>query len=246
MQTKAARYKFQVRSYETDFNNRLKMSSVFNFMQFAAGLNANALGFGYDQFSPLGYFWVLSRVLVEWRGNVQFDEDIIIETWPSGIQGLLATRDFKFYSSDEELLGKAKTAWLIMDQKSGRPVPSERLAFPLPEFDIPPAINNTPGKIRDPENKTTLGKRRAVYSDIDVNQHVNNAKYIEYIFDALPASLQNHKQNLRFQINYIKEMKLHETIELYYTESTENTNCHYVDACNEQGHRVFQCLLCLL
>jgi len=243
MQTLPALYEFKVRSYENDYNNRLKISSVFNFMQIAAGLNANELGFGYDQFAPKGYFWVLSRVILEWFGNVKFDEFIIVETWPSGVERLFATRDFKLYSSNKTLLGRAKTAWLVIDSKTGRPVSVEKIEFPSLNLTIAPAIEIIPGKITEPEHKISIGSRKVVYSDIDVNHHVNNAKYMEYIFDALPPHLQGNEGGLKVQINYLKELKQDDNIEIFLSDPTGTESYYYIDANNQNGQKAFQCAL---
>jgi len=245
MISKAARYTFKVRSYEADYTNRLKISSAFNFMQIAAGLNANELKFGYDQLTPQGLFWVLSRVVLEWNGNVPFDEDIVIETWPSGVEKLFATRDFNLLDATGNIIGKAKTAWLVMDVKAARPVFLDKVSFPLPDFDIPPAIEKMPGKITEPAKKESLGSRSAVYADIDVNQHVNNAKYIEYVYDALPENIRLHTGSIRLQINYLKELKINDTFEIFYSAPAAGSNFHYLDAQNMNNQKVFQCAIWL-
>jgi medium-chain acyl-[acyl-carrier-protein] hydrolase len=233
------KYPFKIRSYETDESNHLKISSVFNFMQVAAGLNAEELGFGYTQLNPRGIFWILSRVILEWHGNVRFDEDLIVETWPNGIERLFAIRDFRFYSQDGANIGKATTAWLMMDAKSGRPVNPANERFDLPLFKLPPAIDELPGKITEPAEMLPLASRSAVYSDIDVNQHVNNAKYLEYIFDALPASIYPIK-NCRLQINYLKELKLGDTISIMGSHNGNPGHEILVSAINQTSQKIFQ------
>jgi acyl-ACP thioesterase len=235
-----ARYTFKIRAYETDAQNHLKISTVFNFMQVAAGLNANQLGFGYDQLTPKKYFWILSRVILDWHGNVSFDEEIILETWPKGVEKLFATRDFKFYSGKGDCIGKATTAWLLMDANTGRPVMLNSGMFNLPAYNIPPAIDELPGKISEPATVESSSKRKAAYSDIDVNQHVNNAKYIEYIFDALPGNEFMDLRNCRVQINYLKEVKMGETISLHYARAGSNENNFLVMATNADEQKVFQ------
>lgn len=235
-----ARYTFKIRAYETDAQNHLKISSVFNFMQVAAGLNANQLGFGYDQLSPKEYFWILSRVILDWHGNVSFDEEIILETWPKSVEKLFATRDFRFYSGKGDCIGKATTAWLMMDASTGRPVMLNSNMFNLPVYNIPPAIDELPGKIPEPASVEFSSQRKAVYSDIDVNQHVNNARYIEYIFDALPVHEFTALKHCRVQINYLKEVKLGETISLLIARPEADQNHFLVSATNADEQKVFQ------
>lgn len=236
-------YRFPVRAMDADAQNRLKISSVFNFMQIVAGLNANELGFGYEHLMPKGYFWVLSRVILEWRGNVRIDDEILIETWPKGVEKLFALRDFRIYSSTEECIGKSTSAWLMIESQNRRPLMLNHNLFDLPDFGLIPAIEEVPGKISEPAKKSLLAERKVVYSDIDINQHVNNAKYLEYVFDALPSDILNQCTSCMLQINYLKELRLGEKFAVYYSQDETNQNHHYLDAENESGQKVFQVLL---
>jgi len=59
--------------------------------------------------------------------------------------------------------------------------------------------------------------RKACYSDIDFNGHVNNARYIQWIQDIIePGTLETAKQ-IRLDINYLSEVRCGETIRLYIT-----------------------------
>lgn len=236
-------YRFPVRAMDADAHNRLKISSVFNFMQIVAGMNANELGFGYEHLVPKGYFWILSRVILEWHGNVGIDNDIMIETWPKGVEKLFALRDFRIYSHHEECRGKATSAWLMIDSHNRRPLMLSHNMFNLPDFGLIPAIDEFPGKIAEPPGKSLLALRKAVYSDIDINQHVNNAKYLEYIFDALPGDVVNQYKTCRLQINYLKELHPGESFTMYHKQGETFQNQHYLDAENESGQKTFQVLL---
>lgn len=239
MQIIPACYPFLVRAYEADASNRLKISSVFNFMQVAAGLNANDLGFGYSQLTPKGYFWVLSRVILEWSGEVRFDEEIVVETWPKGIDKLFALRDFRIYSNDGACIGKATSAWLMIDSQTGRPLILNSSMFNLPDTKVSPAINQTPGKLIVPHQLMQLGSRTAMYSDIDVNQHVNNAKYIEYIWDSLPDGYSSFPR-CRMQINFLKEIRQGEKIALRMAVQENNDNLVYIEAMKSPDIKIFQ------
>jgi len=233
------RYPFLVRAYETDASNRLKISSIFNFMQVAAGLNANELGFGYNQLTPKGYFWILSRVILDWKGEVKFDEEIIVETWPKGIDKLFALRDFKILTDQGNCIGKATTAWLMIDNHTRRPLALNSSMFNLPDTAVPPAINETPGKLLAPGPLISLGSRKAVYSDIDVNQHVNNAKYIEYIWDSLPDKYFSFP-HCRIQINFLKELKIGETFTIQMAVDENRDNVVYVEATKFPDNKLVQ------
>lgn len=240
MASLSSRFTFKIRSYEADYNNRLKISSIFNYMQVAAGLNANQLGFGYEQLLPEGYFWVLYRVILEWQGQPGFDEEIILETFPKGVEKIFALRDFNIYSQSGECIGKASTAWLLMDVKTQKLLMPNTAKMELPVSDLPPAIKGIPGRIEVPADKKLIGKRSVVYSDIDVNLHANNAKYIEYVFDALSPETFAGMNFCRIQINYLKELKIGDTFTIYHAEPENVGDPHYIEALIDE-QRIFQC-----
>lgn len=233
-------YRFKVRTYEADLNNRLKAESIFNYLQEAASGNATQLGFGYEQLMPKGQFWVLSRVIVQMWNNVQFNEEIIVETWPKGVDKIFALRDFNIKNSGGQKIGVATTAWLLMDIQRGRPVIFTPENFYLPEYSIPPAISETPEKIQEQERLIKAGSRLISYSDLDVNHHVNNARYLEFIADLFAQDLfQNYFLN-NIQVNYLKELKLGDELHLFYKLVNEQSSQYYVEGVNQNNARVFQ------
>lgn len=234
------RFTFKVRTYEADYLNRLKINSLLNYMQEAAATSANRLGFGYDQLKPKHKFWVLSRLIVELYDKIRFDEEITIETWPKSVHKLLALRDFLFWNSEGILFGKATTAWLLIDSNSQRPVSPMSANIGSHHFDLPAAIENTPEKMNEPASKTLIAQRQVVYSDLDVNNHVNNARYAEFLFDSLPKSIHQQLYPSFFQINYLKELKLGDTMKIFSSEINSSPLHIYLEGINQGGHKTFQ------
>lgn len=203
------RENFKVRSNEVDFNNRLKLSSIFLYMQEAASNHASSLGFGYNDLSKNNETWVLSRVLLEIYDNVSFSQEIIVETWAKSIEKLFAIRDFLIFNNDR-LIAKATTAWLLINSKTKRPLR-------INHFDHfyngrEPAFNEIPDKIKEPELKNFVTKRKANYTDIDLNNHVNNIKYIEFILDILGKDFFSNYKIVKVHLNFLNELKYDEEI----------------------------------
>jgi len=53
------------------------------------------------------------------------------------------------------------------------------------------------------------------YSHLDLNNHVNNAHYIEWVLDAFPAQIHETFQVSRLQVNFQAETKIADRITLY-------------------------------
>jgi acyl-CoA thioesterase FadM len=58
------------------------------------------------------------------------------------------------------------------------------------------------------------GERRVRYSDIDYNGHVNNTRYIQWIQDLTEPELLEKADQMRLDINYLRELKIGETVDL--------------------------------
>ena len=63
-----------------------------------------------------------------------------------------------------------------------------------------------------------MEQRTVRYSDIDLNGHLNNTKYIEYILDMKNSSFYKKKEIVSILINYEKELMDGDVVSLYSNE----------------------------
>jgi len=114
---------------------------------------------------------------------------IKIRTWLTGMGRLFALRHFSIANSKGDILGTAKSGWLVLDLKSRRPQRIEPVFKHLLHlFDGLPSAEE-PEKLPAPV-RSKMGKSYTVrYSDIDMHHHVNNTKYIEWILDSYPFEM---------------------------------------------------------
>lgn len=233
-----------VKSYEVDYNKKTKLNSLFNYMQEAAFSHASKLGAGYEDLTDQGFIWVLSRVKIKVIRYPKWGEKIALETWPKGTNKLFALRDFIFRDENNEDIVVATTAWLVLDSKSMRPQKVQALLTALPDNDGRYAMNDELVKLENWNTFEFETRRTAAYSDIDVNQHVNNAKYVEWILDCFSEEFSSNKNLKTLQLNYISQTKLGDKIILKRGNCKENSNISYVEGINEaSGTRTFQSLI---
>ncbi len=123
---------FAVRSYEVDAFSELSVPALWGYLQEAAGLSAERLGFGVSRCLDAGFTWVLARQRLELSRAARLGESVEIETWPNGTERLAAFREFVVRSRGEEL-AKATSTWFLLDVKTRRPVdPGDRARLRLP------------------------------------------------------------------------------------------------------------------
>jgi medium-chain acyl-[acyl-carrier-protein] hydrolase len=205
MESPCTKERHIVSSFDADVNRRLKISALFQYYQEAAGNDAKRLGVGYDDVHPLGLFWVLSRVLVRVRRLPAWGESVTIVTWPKGHEGLSFLRDFQLLDSEEKELIAGTSAWLILDHAKGRPHSADALPVVLPHAGDRHALNEPMPKLKPFLAPFGTYDRKVVTSDLDMNSHVNNARYVEWGLDAYTPEFLSTQSVKTFQIHYTGE-----------------------------------------
>ncbi|MDR2542963.1 MAG: acyl-ACP thioesterase [Treponema sp.] len=209
---------FPIRFGVIDKSDRLTLDAVFQFFQEAAISHAQNLGVGREDMAKAGQVWIISRmsVLVDRRPN--YCEAVSLRTWPRGFERLFAIRDYQIKDKDEKAVISARSAWLIIDIDKRRPIRPEffKDLMPLNEgLEAVSAEANTIISLKEQESLQKAAERKALYTDLDYNGHVNNVRYIQWIEDSLDPVLLENAGKLRLDINYLSEIISGETISLF-------------------------------
>lgn len=190
-------------------------------------MHSTLLGFGFESLHSQNLAWVLSRVRVEAARLPQWREEIRVRTWHKGQSGLFALRDYIFYDSSQQPIIKVTTSWLIINLATRRITRVDRVfganaQVALLEYNHH-AIETEAERVEMPAELKVAGVHKARYSDMDVNQHVNNAKYLEWACDLAPQ--QSRKENFlsSFCINFNHEMRLGQAVEISRAELGQET-----------------------
>lgn len=221
---------FPILSYHADHKGRLSLSNLCNFLQEIAWNHANILGVGYDHLAENNQFWVLIRMYIEIYAYPLWQETITIHTWPKGTEAFMALRDFKVFDKAGSLAAAASTGWLILDKNTKRPVRLEQFRKRVPLREAEHALSKKLVKL-DAKGETIASVPHIVgYSDLDVNNHVNNAKYTEWIMDAwyglseVPSIPAARTAVTRFEINFQSEAFLGEEVTITLRRTTDGTD----------------------
>ena len=209
--------------YETDAARNLKPYAFMNLAQEMANQDALGLGFGYEQLIEKQTIWVLSRVEVRFVRPPVWKEPVVMETWHKGEDGIFWLRDFLIRNRDEtEDLVRATSSWLIIHVNTRRIQRPQHIlhASLLQEKATRHAIATPCEKIPVPKNELCyVESKKVCFSDIDFNQHTNNARYIEWAVDCLDTELVTKHSVEMFRINFNAESRLSETMDLFVAET---------------------------
>jgi len=208
---------FPISSYRVDCRKILKPYAFMAMAQDAANLNATELGFGYSHLLRQNITWVLSRMKVEYVKPPVFQQNTVMETWQKGMKGPFSIRDFEVRdSSTSEVLVRCTTSWLLIDLETRSLVRMDRLIGPQLEETavMKDAIPEPAGKIRPFTDTRHSSSRTVLFSDIDYNLHVNNAKYMEWAVDAIGGDLVMNHDIESYHITFNHEAHLGDTVDI--------------------------------
>jgi medium-chain acyl-[acyl-carrier-protein] hydrolase len=234
----------KIRTYDVDFNNRLKVSSIFNYMQDIAAEHADRLNFGYKDLKDSGLFWVLYWVKVKFEGFPKFEDKFTIKTWAKGKYKLYALRDFLLLNEKNEIFCRATSAWLLLNADTRRITDIKNLPSYRPALENEHALKDLPSKITVENKKESVFKKHVGYSSIDINQHVNNEKYIEFILDCYPEEFHIKNQIKNLTVSFLSETKFDDWLEIYLNKNIVENNTDYIEGVNQKNQKpVFQSLI---
>jgi len=205
---------YSVSFHEVDSKNEVFLPVLWSFMQETAWHHADHLRLGYSDLMEQQYFWVLSRLSVQMEGYPRWRDRIQVKTWLTGTGRLFALRQFSIADLSGNILGTARSAWLVLDLKSRKPQKIEPLFKPIRHLydHLPPA--EEPEKLPTPAQPSSKKSYEVRYSDIDIHHHVNNIRYIEWILDSIPREMNRTHQIHTFEINFLAESSYEDVISI--------------------------------
>jgi acyl-ACP thioesterase len=207
--------KYIVQFGAVDQSGRLAPTSVFEYFQNVAMNHAEDLGCGRAEMQKTGQVWILSRLSVVIEERPKLGQSITVRSWPRSWEKLFALRDYDILDERTKPLIYGRSGWIILDIEKRRPLRPQTVVDRLPPNEGLNALPSGARALESRQNLTKAGERKAVYSDIDYNGHVNNVRYIQWVSDIINAEQLASADLLRLDINYISEIFPGEVTELW-------------------------------
>lgn len=195
--------KFTIRANEVDINGNITLKAICSFFQEVAGNNAKALNFDITDLHEDDRTWVLHRMDIKINSFPKWRDTITIETWPAAGDALRAYRNYRILGEQGNELGCCLSYWMMLNLKTRRPLrmTEEILNTRLSSRDhVLEVKSNRISTISNPVNEIVFNVRR---SDLDMNLHVNNATYIDWMLESLSPQEASSIQS--FDIIYMHE-----------------------------------------
>lgn len=216
------REEHQVEFTEIDFTGKLTINSISDWLQIIAANHASQLGISYyKDCGTVEYYWVLSRVKYVIDEYPKWEDHVAIETYPGGYNKLFAVRLFDLIDSKGKMWGYIIADYLLLDGQKKRPVRIKGAESPLDILDFPYEGERLE-KVECVGTPIQEEIRKARYSELDLNQHMNNGHYIKWIMDILPLEFLRDKEISSLQVNYNTSVTYGEQVKIALIQVEED------------------------
>ena len=215
-----------LRSKDVDLYRRLRLSRMFELFQEASIRHTEQLGMGREKTLDRGILWVLLMQSAEIARMPEYDEQIILKSWPGVTMHLLFPRYYSIETLSGEPLVKASAFWSLVDAKTRKVVFPEKYGVTIDGIVTGEEIH-LPGTVSAAE--TACSRDFVVpYSFVDLNGHMNNTRYFDLAEDCiyagwLHAGAAAEPQLKSVRTEYQNEARLDETLHLRW--SGEKGDC---------------------
>ncbi len=214
---------FVVRYYDTDINKKIFPARLLNYFDDTVVYQTeNDTPMTMDELAKRKFAWVL----VQWEIDIvrypQLNEKIIVWTKPTGFGNIYAGRQYGIKSSKGEELVKADAVWILIDAARRRP--TKIPGFMLEAYDCHEGgFISDIRKFKFQESNDNVRHFTVRRTDIDNNNHVNNASYLEWAYESIADDWIENKRLKRICIQFKKEVFIKELISVSTFVFDENT-----------------------
>ena len=207
--------RYTIDSRDVDPWNHCRPSALMGILQEAAVAAASALRASREEMlEKYGLFWMLARMWYRLDRSLGWNETLTIRTWHRGGSGASSYRDFDLFVG-EEPVGEAVSVWVLADAKTHRLARMSRITEFQGTDGGTLCKQKTLSRFKLPPDMVEADRRPMHYSDTDINGHVNNVRYADFICDAIRMDqLGDGCYVSALQVDYLAECVAGETITL--------------------------------
>ncbi|MBR0266927.1 MAG: hypothetical protein IJQ71_05750 [Clostridia bacterium] len=197
---------FTVLTRDCDLKGTWRLSAVLETMQEVAGAHSFLLGCGREELLKKNIVWVLSRSELHMERYPRAGEKITIHTFPMPNRICFFPRYYIFTDERGEMVGKAGTLWLLLDVETRKMLPPGDIANLIPDNRDLAVPMNLPATVGNLQGEEFVSEYTSVFTDLDVNGHVNNTRYADWLCNTLGIDLMSRNEPETVILNYNHEV----------------------------------------
>lgn len=208
-----------VRTKHSDVNGELILSALLEALQETAGDHLSSLQCGILELRKQGLCWVLLRTDAEMNRYPAIGETLTLSTVTQKPRHGFYPRLTLLKDENENEIGRVSSLWTVMDLETRKAVSVREIEEKIPrESGITvPMVLPSPVKLLDGERVKI--HYRVQYTDLDVNGHVNNCRYADWLCNILGRDVLTRCFIRTLSLQYSSEIPPEEEIELTVSQN---------------------------
>ena len=189
-----------------DMNGHIKLPDVILLSLQVSGMQSIELGVSDKAIlEDYNLVWIITDYDIEVVRLPRFAEEITIETEALSYNRLFCYRRFTIYDEAGQEIIRMLATFVLMDRDSRkvRAVEPEIVAPYQSDFDKKLIRGPKYESLEEPVSKDYHVR----FYDLDMNGHVNNSKYLDWIFEVMGADFLTQYIPKRINLKYVKEVR---------------------------------------
>lgn len=223
----------EVYFYECDVNGRLTLPMLLNIAIYTSEKQCDYLGVGPAKVKSFGLGWVVTQYEINISRMPTSEERVFVKTEAVKYNKYFSYRDFWITDEEGKECAYIHSTFVLMNMET-------RKITRIPEELVAPFESEKTTKIERAQAlpKITCEQQlmyRVRFSDIDMNQHVNNSKYFEWMTDVLGLEFLMTHTPKTIILKYEKEVEYGQEISSCWnlTENEDEIVSHHLICSSE-------------
>lgn len=203
---------FEVRFHEVGSSGLASMKTLWNYLQSTGYEHSRSLGTSLEDLREDGLAWVYARFRFHVDRYPALHERVRVETWRSWCREYSSFREYSLVGADGQRAGYGTATLALIDVKLRRTVKipdairsqfseGAKSFFGASEGRVPDAGSYGDGVIFPVRT-----------DDIDLNGHVNNTSYLQWMVEALPMSGLGGYRLGEAEVEFLSEVRYGESV----------------------------------
>ena len=197
-----------------DCFGRCKPSELLRFAQAAAEAHCRDLGADWETMAAKNYFWAVIRQKMEITRLPQAGETITVKTWPMPTTRTAYPRSTIAYDEAGNECFRSISLWILMDAGSRAMVLPGKSGVEVGGL-LRGCELRAPSSML-PREMAECEERIVRYTDLDINGHMNNCRYLDWVEDLLPSAFHAGHELREFTLCYMSEVMENEPVQLHW------------------------------
>jgi len=208
---------YRINTHDCDAEGIVRASLTLRYMQETANLQMKNQHPSNEELRERDMAFLLSRICMRIYVPLYAGDGITVTTWACESRGVSYNRCYRICRGNE-VTAEAAAVWGLVGI-------SDRRLIRVGEVDFGFAVDeplDIPTRVRIPHDRTLslVGERQIVYSNLDVNRHMNNTNYPDMLCDFLPDM--ESKRVKEMSVSFANEAKFGEVLKVYTAKADDD------------------------